>query len=299
MSNEEYLRGFIDYEKKIRGLSDNTIKGYKNDLNKLLIFITERNISLLEFTEEDAKEIIKEYSNNSEASLLRKITVYNNFFKYLERNNEIESNPFSSISQHKSERRIPSVLTLNEIEELLTLPIENFLDERDHTLFLFLYSTGARIEEALNIDICQIEWSERRIKITGKGNKERFLFLHPLVIEELKDRYLPQREEYLKKMGKEGEKALFIGSRASRLPFSSCHIIFDKYKERLKWTKNFTPHTLRHSFATHMMDRGMDIRVVEELLGHKSISTTQIYTHVSVAKLKNVYLDTHPHAKDK
>ena len=99
--------------------------------------------------------------------------------------------------------------------------------------------------------------------------------------------------------GKGGEKALFIGERGGRLPFSSSHIIFDEYREKLGWQKDFTPHTLRHSFATHLMDKGADIRLVQELLGHESISTTQIYTHVSRAKLKKVYMDTHPHGKGK
>ena len=111
--------------------------------------------------------------------------------------------------------------------------------------------------------------------------------------------YLPQREAFLREKGKLGEKAFLLGDRGGRLPFSSAHIIFDEEKEKLGWQKDFTPHTLRHSFATHLMDKGADIRLVQELLGHESISTTQIYTHLSQSKLRKVYVETHPHGKEK
>ena len=188
-----------------------------------------------------------------------------------------------------------AVLTEKEVKELLSVPRSSFQDERDHMLFLFIYSTGCRISEALSVDIGDIEYRMRRILIRGKGGKERFVFLPPQTVEEIRG-YLEKREEYLMKLGMSDEKAFLIGDKGGRLPFSSAHIIFDKYKSLLGWQKEFTPHTLRHSFATHLMDRGADIRLVQELLGHESISTTQIYTHVSRSRLRKVYEETHPHA---
>lgn len=300
MENREYIDLFISYSEKVRSLSENTILAYEEDLNAFLEYVNKVNLSFEDFSVEDSKEYVRFLKKNfAESSVLRKITALHSFFSYLVKDEFIFSNPFDGVSLRKTEVRLPSVLTEDEVKELLSIPRSTFLDERDHTLFLFLYTTGARISEALSINVKDIEWGERRIKIIGKGDKERFLFLSQSLINNLKNIYLPKREAYLLEKGNIKENALFIGERASRLPFSSAHIIFDKYKGYLSLQKDFTPHTLRHSFATHYLDRGADIRMVQELLGHESISTTQIYTHVSKVKLRNVYIKTHPHAEGK
>ena len=298
MDNREYIDQFLDYSSLIRSLSDNTVTAYKEDLLSLDQFASLRGIEFSSFTSEDAREYVRQLKKSySEKSILRHLTSCRTFFHYLVRSSVISTNPFEDISLRRTEVSLPSVLTEDEVRTLLSLPRESFMDERDHTLFLFLYSTGARISEALSVDVGDIEWGERRIKIVGKGSKERFLFLSHALIDNLKNTYLPRRRLYLEQKGNGEETALFIGERGFRLPFSSAHIIFDVYRLRLGWQKEFTPHTLRHSFATHYLDRGADIRMVQELLGHESISTTQIYTHVSKAKLRNVYNETHPHAK--
>lgn len=298
MENREYIDLFMTYSEKVISLSGNTLIAYREDLTLLEEFASSYSISFEEFSPEDGREYVRSLKKKyKEKSILRILSSTNSFFNYLLKNGYIEFNPFDGISQRVTERRLPSVLTEDEVRELLSLPRSSFLDERDHALFLFLYSTGARISEALSVDVGDIEWNERRIKIVGKGSKERFLFLSPVLIKELRDDYLPQRSVYLEEKKRGDEKALFIGERGFRLPFSSSHIIFDKYRERLSWQKEFTPHTLRHSFATHYLDHGCDIRMVQELLGHESISTTQIYTHVSKARLRSVYDTTHPHAK--
>ena len=301
MKNSEYVDEFLIYEKKIKALSPNTIKAYSSDLDILSEFTLYRGIDFPSFSNEDAREFMRslEKEGRAEKSRLRILPSCHTFFTYLEKNSEIDFNPFDSISLRSGGRRLPSVLTVEEVRELLSLPRNGFIEERDHILFLFLYNTGCRISEALSVDVSDIEWGERRIKILGKGNKERYVFLSKKALFEIKEEYLPQREAYLSEKGRTGEKALFIGERGGRLPFSTSHIIFDEYREKLGWQKDFTPHTLRHSFATHLMDKGADIRIVQEMLGHESISTTQIYTHVSRAKLKKVYMDTHPHGKGK
>lgn len=301
MKNSEYVDEFLIYEKKIKALSPNTLKAYSSDLDILSEFTLYRGIDFPSFSNEDAREFMRslEKEGRAEKSRLRILTSCHTFFTYLEKNSEIDFNPFDSISLRSGGRRLPSVLTVEEVRELLSLPRNGFIEERDHILFLFLYNTGCRISEALSVDVSDIEWGERRIKILGKGNKERYVFLSKKALFEIKEEYLPQREAYLSEKGRTGEKALLIGERGGRLPFSTSHIIFDEYREKLGWQKDFTPHTLRHSFATHLMDKGADIRIVQEMLGHESISTTQIYTHVSRAKLKKVYMDTHPHGKGK
>ena len=243
----------------------------------------------------DAREYVRHLMENyKERSMLRKISALRMFYDYLMRKGVINFNPFMDISLKRNEKRLPSVLSEEEVARLLELEVNDFMDLRDHILFLFIYSTGARISEALSVDISMIEWSKRRIRIVGKGSKTRFLFLNKDVADELRD-YIEKRDIYLGQQAR-GNDALFIGKNRERLSFSTAHLIFEKAGEKLNLNKDFTPHTLRHSFATHMMDHGADIRLIQELLGHESISTTQIYTHVTSQKLRKVYDKTHPHA---
>lgn len=294
--NMDSIGDFLSYIGNVRALSENTVKSYSTDLRAWERYMRNRGLEPLSFTREDAA-LYAEYieDNFSERSVLRKLTALRTFYSYLEKNGLVSSDPFRDISMRMKAQRLPSVLTEKEVKELLSVPRSSFQDERDHMLFLFIYSTGCRISEALSVDIGDIEYRMRRILIRGKGGKERFVFLPPQTVEEIRG-YLEKREEYLMKLGMSDEKAFLIGDKGGRLPFSSAHIIFDKYKSLLGWQKEFTPHTLRHSFATHLMDRGADIRLVQELLGHESISTTQIYTHVSRSRLRKVYEETHPHA---
>ena len=289
---------FLSYIDSVRGLSANTVKSYRVDLEEWADFLSKIGGDAGSFSSDDAKGYVREMmAEFSERSILRKLTALRTFYGYLEKRGIVDRDPFAGISMRKKESRLPAVLTEDEVRELLSLPRNSFRDERDHMLFLLIYNSGMRIGEALSVNVGDIDFQKRRILITGKGDKERFVFFSKVTADGLR-LYLPLRSEYLEGLGKGDEEALFIGTKGGRLPFSSAHIIFDEYRARLGWQKEFTPHTLRHSFATHMMDRGADIRLVQELLGHESISTTQIYTHVSRRRLKSVYDDTHPHAKE-
>ena len=293
------IEDFLAYIADVRGLSENTVTSYRVDLEEWALFLSKTGLDVSSFTRSDAAAYTREMmAEFSERSVLRKLTALRTFYGYLERRGAVDSDPFSTISMRRKESRLPSVLTEEEVRALLSLPRSSFKEERDHMLFLLIYNTGMRIAEALSVDVGDVELDKRRILITGKGSKERFVFFSPSTVDEIRV-YLSRRDDYLRERGIDDEKAFFIGKRGGRLPFSSAHIIFDEYRARLGWQKEFTPHTLRHSFATHMMDRGADIRLVQELLGHESISTTQIYTHVSRRRLKSVYDGTHPHAKEK
>ena len=292
------IEDFLSYIESIRGLSGNTVKSYRVDLEEWEIFLGKIGKSVEDFSKEDAKGYVREMmAEFAERSVIRKLTALRTFYGYMQKRGVVDSDPFSSISMRKKESRLPSVLTEEEVKELLSLPRNSFRDERDHMLFLLIYNSGMRIGEALSVDVGDLDFQKRRILITGKGDKERFVFFSKGTGDEMRI-YLALRSEYLSQLGRSDEEALFIGTKGGRLPFSSAHIIFEEYRARLGWQKEFTPHTLRHSFATHMMDRGADIRLVQELLGHESISTTQIYTHVSRRRLKSVYDGTHPHAKE-
>ncbi len=298
MSDRELLEEFISYIDSIRQLSVNTQKAYSRDLEEFYEYLQLKGVVLSDFSLHDARDYskyLRDECENSERSILQKLTACRTFFDFLQKRGVVEDNYFEAVSLKRRGQRLPSVLTQSEVRELLSLPRKDFLDERDHMLFLFLYNTGARISEALSVDTGMIEYRERRIRIRGKGGKYRFLFLSPSTVRAIEN-YLELRSAYLAEKGLKDDGALFISSRGSRLPFSSAHIIFGEYQTRLGWQKEFTPHTLRHSFATHLLERGADIRVVQELLGHESISTTQIYTHVARPRLKQVYSEAHPHA---
>ena len=289
---------FLIYLKDIRGLSENTVTNYEIDLRHWKAWLRKAGCDETSFSKEDAASYTRELmAEFSERSVLRKLTALRTYYGYLIRRNVCSSDPFQGISLRMKERRLPSVLTEDEVRELLSLPRNGYMDERDHMLFLLIYNSGMRISEALSVDAGDIDLSRRRILIRGKGDKERFVFFSSSTKDAI-IAYMSVLEAFRAKTHGD-ERAFFLGEKGGRLPFSSAHIIFERYREKLGWQKEFTPHTLRHSFATHLMDRGADIRLVQELLGHESISTTQIYTHVSRQKLRAVYEKTHPHAKEK
>ncbi len=289
---------FLSYIGDIRGLSDNTVTNYGIDLRHWLSWMEKAGLDEQSFTRDDALSYARELmSEFSERSVLRKLTALRTYYGYLIRRGIASSDPFSGISLRMKERRLPSVLTEEEVRELLAVPRHGYMDERDHMLFLLIYNSGMRISEALSVDATDFDFPHRRILIRGKGDKERFVFFSESTEQEIKE-YIPCLEAFRREKNGDPD-AFFLGSKGGRLPLSSAHIIFEKYRKMLGWQKEFTPHTLRHSFATHLMDRGADIRLVQELLGHESISTTQIYTHVSRQRLRNVYEMAHPHAKEK
>lgn len=289
---------FLSYIGDIRGLSDNTVTNYGIDLRHWLSWMEKAGLNEQSFTRDDALSYARELmSEFSERSVLRKLTALRTYYGYLIRRGIASSDPFSGISLRMKERRLPSVLTEEEVRELLSVPRHGYMDERDHMLFLLIYNSGMRISEALSVDATDFDFPHRRILIRGKGDKERFVFFSESTEQEIKE-YIPCLEAFRREKNGDPD-AFFLGSKGGRLPLSSAHIIFEKYRKMLGWQKEFTPHTLRHSFATHLMDRGADIRLVQELLGHESISTTQIYTHVSRQRLRNVYEMAHPHAKEK
>ena len=293
----DHIDDFISYISTVRAFSENTVKSYSTDLEEWRRYMRDRDLDPVSFTREDAA-LYSEYLQDefAERSVLRKLTTLRTFYSYMQKRGIVRTDPFRDISMRQKARRLPSVLTEDEVRKLLSVERRSFQDERDHMLFLFIYNTGCRISEAISVNVADIEFQKRRILIRGKGDKERFIFFSPGVADEMKA-YIGVRDAYLAELGRSCD-AFLIGDKGGRLPFSSAHIIFDKYRALLGWQKEFTPHTLRHSFATHMMDRGADIRLVQELLGHESISTTQIYTHVSRGRLKKVYEETHPHAKE-
>ena len=285
---------YIDTFLTVRGLSENTKKSYKEDLFLLKTFISSLNIDIYSLDKYHAELFIKHLMDEglSKRSINRVLSSCRGFYKNAYRLKKIPVNPFSGIKNSNENYKLPVFLTKPEVDSFISKnnKSDSFTDIRNLSILTLLYSTGGRREEIQSIDVKDIDFLNSEILVKGKGNKERLLFI------------THDAETYLKKYINERNKivvhsdALFINKRGYRLSLSSFNNIFNSFEKVSGIQKHVTPHTIRHSFATQLMDNGMDIRSLQELLGHSSISTTGIYTHLSLQNLKNIYSKSHPHA---
>lgn len=297
--NRLYMDNFLSYLKDVQGYSEKTVISYAHDLMRLEDYLRSHDMAVQEMVFEDAREFVADLYDQdlSHATINRILSANRSFFHNLCENQVMGSDPFKRVSSAKSTRKIPTVLAPEEIEMILGSPVEDYTSLMEVTMFNMFYSTGCRLSEILGMKIHDIDFAQRRVLVTGKGNKQRFVFLTKRAIAMLQQ-YLPQRAEVLKGLGIENEDTLLINVKGKQLPLSTVHSIFDKYSLRLGLTKKFTPHVFRHTFATHLIDNNSDIRVVQVLLGHESIGTTQIYTHVTGKRLEEVYRNSHPHGRN-
>ena len=276
-----YLSEYIEYLNDIKGYSSNTITSYKNEIKQYLKYLSDKNINYYE-TEEYVKYLNK--NKYAKSSINRKIASINKFYEWCQERNYLKETKYKKIKYIKQEKKLPDILTSNYINKLLnSLPTENPKNLRDRTIIELLYSSGLRVSEITNLRINDIK-NNGSIKVLGKGNKTRIL---PMTNEAYKliDSWITNSRSFY-----ENEKSsdyLFIGVRGSK--------ISAREVQRIVRSKLGTfPHSIRHSFATHLLDGGADLRVVQEMLGHSDPSTTQIYTHVSKKKLKEKHKRTHP-----
>ena len=279
----QLISEYLNWLEVERGLSRNTIDAYKNDLIGFFDYF--RNIENLD---EIKRNNFSEYtmflaSNNiSASSITRKIASIKGFFKYVSANREIKANPALAINSPKLPKRLPKVITFEEIKKLLN----NRLTVKEKAVFELLYATGLRVSELVNLEIKNVDFKNNLIKTTGKGSKERFVPVGKKAKAALNE-YLKQRELILKtKFGSNyKENAIFINDNGKKITRQWNFI--KKQGETIH--KQISPHTIRHSFATHLLENGADLRAVQELLGHSSVVTTQLYTHISKKRLKEIY----------
>jgi len=297
MLGKEYFQYFDAYIESITHLqnrSKHTIVAYEKDIRDFI----EKNLE----NEIDYNNVRKymAYLNSCgivKSSISRKISSIRSFFNYLVNQNVIVSSPLDTVASIKKEKKLPQVANKEFVEELLNAPdLTSPKGIRDKTILEVLYSTGMRISELLSLNVKDINGSDE-IRVIGKGNKERVVMLGRPAQEILKDYLTLSRHHFLKKTNRESEMALFLGSSGKRLVTSTVGRMINKYLEQISATIHISPHTLRHSFATHLLDNGADLRSVQELLGHESVVTTQIYTHVSIERLKSVYNQAHPRSE--
>jgi tyrosine recombinase XerC len=296
---EEYL----DYLSS-RNLSPHTLASYRHDLSLYDAFLRERGVSEEEAGLTDARAFVSRLASGglSARSVNRIVSGVRGYYRFRERFAGGGANPFSDIRSLRTEKRLPSFLFEEEMTRLLELPgrtgscgEDPFLALRDRAVLEMLYSTGCRISELVSLDVTDVNLRERSAVVMGKGSKERIVFIGTQALAVLR--------EYLLRRGvraardSDSARALFVNGRGRRLTDRGVRFILGSYIRTAGLAKKVTPHTFRHSFATHLLDRGADIRAVQELLGHASLSTTQVYTHVGVERLKKVYRRAHPHAQ--
>ncbi len=286
-----YLDRFFKYLSAEKNASAHTLSNYRRDLDQFVSFMGKNDQDLLSIHHFDVRRFLgdlqkKEYAR---ASILRKVAAVKSFFKYLWREGIIQENPLASLSSPKKQRSLPSFMTIEEVQRMLEAPDKSdWLGLRDQAILELLYSTGIRVSELVGLNVEEIDFGTELVKVRGKGKKERIVPLGRIAIKTLRN-YLMARQD-------KRTQALFINKNKGRLTSRSVERLVLKYGRSAGVSKKVTPHTFRHSCATHLLDRGADLRSVQEILGHANLSTTQIYTHVTAEKLKKIYDQAHPRA---
>ena len=294
---EKEINKFIEYLKYQRNYSDFTCNNYKKDLNEYNSFILSNKINYKNMDYNEAKEyvIYLNKKNDAKYTISRKLSSLRTFYKYLVLNNKVESNPFLLVSSPKKEKRIPKFINYNNMEEILNVPnIKTKEGQRERVILEVLYASGVRVSELVNIKLKDIDFSNKNILIFGKGSKERLVSFGDYALEYI-NLYLKEGRNLLL----DGVKSdyLIVGKKSEKLTTRRVEQIIDDIIKRTSIKLNITPHMFRHTFATHLLDNGCDLLVVQELLGHASLSSTEIYTHVSNEHLREVYLKCHPRNK--
>jgi len=291
------VEGFLKELAAARGASAHTLRAYRGDLETFLAFLAERDVStaravtpriLRSFLADlDAREL-------SRATIQRKLSAMRSLFTHLLKQGVVEAHPAAGLRQRRGERRLPTALEIQEVESLLAAPdLATHAGRRDRAILELMYSAGTRAAETVGLDRGDLDLRRGVARVYGKGRKERMAAVGSYAAEALKT-YLADPQRPLPARGAQG--AVFLNPRGGRITTRSLGRIVARRALEAGVRRRATPHTLRHSFATHLLDRGADLRAVQELLGHAHLTTTQIYTHVSIERLRTIYEQAHPRA---
>ena len=290
--NEKLINEFIDYLRFEKKYSDNTISSYARDLNTANKYIKKEFNQL---TKKDIQDYIQLLSKKKSASSVsRNISTLKSFYKFLELNKYIKINPLSTIINPKTKQKLPKVLSEAEVNTLLDINLKNDFDYRNKAMLELMYSSGLRVSELINLMVNDIDLNNSLVRIFGKGSKERIIPLNDYVTEALRNYILYYRKNFFKN----GENNyLFLNNHGKKMTRQGFFKILQKIAKEKNIKSELSPHTLRHSFASHLLKHGADLRSIQELLGHSDISTTQIYTHITSERLQKNYEQFHPHGK--
>ena len=291
----KYLEEYMHYLKYEKNYSSNTIDSYERDIIEFFDFCDENKINFLNCKYNDISSFLRSIDDHEKATTLaRKISSLRGFYNFLIGLKYVENNPCSLVKTPKKEKKLPRFFYYNELEEMFKVPdMSTPLGQRDRLILEVLYASGVRVSELVNIKVRDIDGMN--IKVLGKGSKERIAHIGEYCKEVL-DIYL--KDGYLE-LDKKKSEYLFLNNNGGKLTTRGVRYILDNIIVKTTVNKKISPHMLRHSFATHLLNEGCDILSVQELLGHESLSATQVYTHVTTDKLKEVYFKAHPRAKMK
>ncbi len=300
------LRSFIKYLSHQRAFSPNTVECYRRDVLQFASFtkrLSGSDVLVKCVKPEEVRAFIADLGalELSDSSIARKLASLKSFFRYLVRLEVLEANPAAGLRYPRKKRKLPSFLTVSQIEKLFTFKAKDFLSSRDLAILELLYGSGIRVGELVALDLGDVKLSESLVRVRGKGKKERVSPFGACAQRALR-KYLTFRRQKLSNAASRGARtardteALFLNCRNERLRARSVQRIVASRLGSAAREKSLSPHVLRHSFATHLLDAGADLRAVQELLGHSSVVTTQIYTHVSLRRLKEAYSNAHPRA---
>jgi integrase/recombinase XerD len=295
MNWDTSIENFKNYLKLERGLSMNSIESYEFDLIQFKNFIIENSIN--ESPKKCSSSTVKRYlyknfSNKKSRSQARSISALKSFFNYLLFEGEIHSSPLNDIESPKIENKLPEVLTEDEIKRLISsVNLDSEFGQRNKTIIEVLYGTGIRVSELIELKLSNIFFKENILKVTGKGNKERFVPLGKIAIIEIK-KYLNNRDKL--KINSKFSDILFLNRYGRQLTRSMIFKVINDSSKNAEIDKKISPHTLRHSYATHLLKNGADLRTIQLILGHESITTTEIYTHLDTFHLEDVLKKYHP-----
>ncbi|HHX95626.1 MAG TPA: tyrosine recombinase XerC [Clostridia bacterium] len=296
----QIISRFLQYLEVERNLSANTVRSYNIDLQQFFQYVSGQEISSVR----DIDHLfIREYlavlqkDEYQKRTVARKLSSLRSFFKYAYRNGEIEVNPMEKVTSPKLGKKLPSFLYVESVEMLLMAPDISPAGIRDKALLEVLYASGMRVGELEQLNCSAIDFENAQAVVIGKGNKERIVPLGSYSVSALKEYLQKVRPVYAARVTADKDRdALFLSQKGTRLSSRGIRWLVKKYVEKASLQSGISPHSLRHSFATHLLEQGADLRAVQELLGHSSLSTTQIYTHVSRKRLKDIYDRCHPRA---
>lgn len=294
----EFIDEFLDYLEYQKKYSLNTIEAYRRDIEEFESYIKSKGVNYKKMDYSDVTDYMIHLSGKkmSAASINRHLSSIRSFYAFLQKSNHVDNSPFNLITGPKKEKKLPNYLQYDEFLDLIKACDETNLGVRNRMILELLFASGVRVSELVNIKLSDIDFKNREIKILGKGKKTRIVYFNKTCQEVMSKYVLNARQELLK--GKRSEYLLInhLGNNLTRRGIAD---ILDKLIMKSSIKHKISPHTLRHTFATLLLNEGMDIREVQELLGHARLATTSIYTHVSNEELRRVYLQSHPRAHKK
>jgi len=295
MNKVDYIEEFINYLLFEKKYSLNTINSYKKDLLKFQSYCINNKIAICKVDKSDIQNYIQTLGKIMNMnSVSRNISTLKSFYKFLLLNKNVTKNPLTSIKNPKIKKTLPKVLSEEEINTLLDISLNNDFDYRNKAMLELMYSSGLRVSELINLKVNDVDLDDSLVRIFGKGSKERIVPLSQYAVDALSD-YI---SFYRSKLFKHGQNDfLFLNNHGLPMTRQGFFKIIKKLAKEKEIKTDFSPHTLRHSFATHLLKNGADLRSIQELLGHSDVSSTQIYTHITNERLQNNYVEFHPHGK--